>query len=418
MATAILGEDSLSDDIKYARLPSRGTQEIAYRFLNFAAGPNCRPGRDYPQVKRNGHHGEDGSTAESMLLVFINGLILSMASWNSMLHHLSDLSSSPGAVSTQISSSIGQNTDGTQKLERTPVAFSALLYDRYGQGLSIPSGAKVDEHSFESAVTELQELLDFVLGKYYTSASEPRKVNGHLKVVLVSHSIGVPLARLFVSTSVPSTLSRLSTVELAAHIFLDSNISTADYARLIPNPDAASFDPEILPPDASAEQLRDWRAIMLGRFAPNVQNPEGLSRTRVASLVPSASEPKLRNHLGVEGGGGARNTQTSPYLSVLGHHPAAFAAESERSTGLPGSLALAFIQPEWEKYNSELSSLVSGWKLLSKKGIVGAEDREKGSQPGVSLVYGAGHFIQRDRPDVVAQETFKMVQHVAGVFHE
>ena len=249
----------------------------------------------------------------------------------------------------------------------------AITYDRYGQVESISAEPdwKPVPHDIVSAGMELAGVISRLAGQYFPPPT------AFPKVILVSHSIGVPLVRVHEQNSEP---------RVYAHLFLDSNIANSDFVSIFPDPDAKGFDEKMLPDDASVEDLRMLRNKTAGIFSPEVRNSEGLDRRNLKELLPHAEEPKLI-------GPGRK----APWLSVVGHDPVAFADEGFRLTGTPRGLNEKFMQPVWDEYNAGLLKL-------------GDPDRTK----GVVIAKGAGHFIQRDNPTFVAEEVRELIEKVLG----
>lgn len=261
-----------------------------------------------------------------------------------------------------------------QSFAASPIAapIFAITYDRYGQGESVPKDQpswKPEPHDMLSAATELSEIFHLIVAKYFPST------NPTPKIIFVSHSIGVPLVRLH---------NQHHQTKAHAHLFLDSNIANTDFVSVFPDPDAADFDSLHLPDDTKMEDLRIMRERTKGMFHPSVPNSEGLDRRSLRSLLPHAHQPKL---LGPNG--------KSPFLTVIGHDPVAFAEEGLRLNGTPKGLNESYMQPTWDEYNKGLLEL-------------GNEQRTK----GVVIANGAGHFIQRDNPGCVAEEVRELIEKV------
>ena len=82
-------------------------------------------------------------------------------------------------------------------------------------------------------------------------------------------------------------------------------------------------------------------------------------------------------------------------MTVLGHDFEAFAEESLRTMGTPIGLSMKYSNPIWHKYNQGLALLTD--EKLSK---------------GPAQAKGCGHFIQRDGPVIVVNETLDLVDKV------
>jgi hypothetical protein len=104
----------------------------------------------------------------------------------------------------------------------------------------------------------------------------------------------------------------------------------------------------------------------------------------LAALVHStASRPGLNLMKGV----GSRK----PFLTVVGHDFETFAQQSSYS-GAPLATSGHYTHPYWHKYNGGLARLA-----------------EAGRSGGPLQAPHAGHFIQFDNPDFVAQEVDAML---------
>ena len=244
--------------------------------------------------------------------------------------------------------------------------ISALTYDRYGQGQSRPTDPtwKPEPHDLLSAVEELHGFISHITSKHFLTQPPT--------LFLASQSIGVPLARLY-DQHHPGLIS--------AHLFLDSNITNTDFISIYPDPDAPDFNASTLPSDTTIDDLRTMRDRTRKMFHPSVPNAEGLDRSNLAHLLPHSGRPALRAPHGKD-----------PFLTVVGHDPEAFAEEGFKLQGAPKGLNLQYMQPFWHAYNEGLCKLTDERRV---RGVVIAE--------------GAGHFVQRDRPGLVAQEIKELV---------
>ncbi|KPI37648.1 uncharacterized protein AB675_3992 [Cyphellophora attinorum] len=300
------------------------------------------------------------SSRTPVLLVFINGLMLPRKQWSATLNQLSTLLAS-----------------------RTKPIYT-LTYDRYGQGESrSPDNPdwKPTPHDLSAAATELDALLADTLATHAT------ELGPHPTLIFVSHSIGVPLARIHNQQTTNS--KHLA----AAHLFLDSNIANTDFISIFPDPDSPDFDPSIqLPEGTTPDDLRGLRQRTRAMFHPSIPNPEGLDRSNLAELLPNADKPTLR------GPEVSTGKETSPYLTVVGHDPVAFAQEGLRMQGTHVGFNEMYMQPVWDAYNEGLMELVAHKERV--KGVIIAE--------------GAGHFVQRDTPEVVARQVVDLIQRVEG----
>ena len=320
----------------FTSLPSKPQAELAYNYID---------------------NGSD------ILVAFINGLGLPAASW-------------ANAISLV----------GGQKP-------NFLTYDRFGQGQTtardpaddLPGKQPGYGHDLNDIVEDLHGLLEKV-------------VPGRPRIILVSASIGVHVARLY-DQRYPG--------KVAAHLMLDSNIANLTTSDILPDPDAAGFDEgRVLADDCTLQQYRDAYARAALIFNPGSKNPEGLDRRGIKALLPEASAPALSSFGG-----------RAPWLTVAGHEPTAFAVESEMLMKVPQSVTMKFTQQSvsppllvslgqtavclqsyrrvWEKYNEELLKL-------------GASDRTT----GVVFAPKASHFIQKDNPQFVATQVEDLLSKV------
>lgn len=229
------------------------------------------------------------TSSSDVLVVFINGLGLPAVSWNATISLVQSYST----------------------------ASNFLTYDRYGQGETTardPADATAADpsygHDLTSPVKDLDELLES-LGL----ASK--------KIILVSASIGVHIARLYAAAH-PERVS--------GHLMLDSNMGNIEMTAIWPDPAAPGF-PDILGDDFTLEQYQTAKTRLGRMFDSDAKNKEGLDRRNVKDLVPDASTPKLMGPRG------------PPWLTVAGHDPLSFAEESRKMVGTPDRVALAIMQP-------------------------------------------------------------------------
>ena len=247
---------------------------------------------------------------------------------------------------------------------------SMLAYDRYGQGMSDRDPADHGKgpghgHDCKDAADDLHFLIQEV-------ATEQMGIEvGQLHLVLVANSIGCAIARLYAHSH-----------PVAALLLLDSIMANSNF-DFWPDPDDSDFEEEELPTDVSVEVLREQRTKFAVIFHPNTINKEGLSRRSLAKLLPYSDRPML----GKEG--------NQPFLTVLGDEFEAFADETLLTMGTPIGLSMKYSNPIWQKYNQGLSLLTD--EKLSK---------------GPAQAKGCGHFIQRDSPSIVIDETLDLVDKV------
>ncbi|EPS45181.1 hypothetical protein H072_847 [Dactylellina haptotyla CBS 200.50] len=305
------------------------------------------------------------STASSTLVVFLNGLGLPQSHWWPCITHYLNHSATT-----------------------TPNHPAFLTYDRYGQGLTtdpdpqdsdttLPEGHR---HDITSVTHDLHGLLEFITTKNHHPYSLAQTT-----LILAANSIGCPIARYYAQLY-PGTVSGL--------LLLDSYMTDTTFVDLYPDPDAPQFDPSSLPEDVTVDDIRAARTGMGKLFHPKVVNKEGFWRGTITSLLPHSYEPKLLAPLRPMDMND--EPQPGPYLTVIGHDWDLFAEESIRMPGMTRAVAMNYTNPAWGQYNDGLLKITTG-------------DKSKGL-----IAKGAGHFVQRDRPDLVAEELARVVQLVKG----
>ncbi|KAK4187168.1 Alpha/beta hydrolase fold-1 [Podospora australis] len=281
----------------------------------------------------------------NVLVVFLNGLVLSRRAWSDTLTHLME-------------------NEGTSDI---PVP-ALLTYDRYGQGDSDPDPTDNPDsfpygHEVNAVVEDLHQLLtQFCASSFSTELASTR-------LVFVCNSIGCALARLY-AASYPCSVE--------AFLFLDSMMANTDFVSLFPDPDSPEFDHQKpLPGNVTAEDLRYTRKQFYEFFHPTAPNAEHLDRRRLAKVLPHADKPILPS------GPGDR----PPKLVVVGHDWDEFAEQCEKgSMKVPEAVINAYMNPAWADYNRGLNRLV--------------DNRER----EVKIAKGCGHFIQKDDPGYTAVE--------------
>ena len=249
----------------------------------------------------------------------------------------------------------------------TPAGFPSMLaYDRYGQGMTTDRDPQ-DEgkepghgHDCATAAKDLHYIIDEVAKK------QTGRYLQDYQIILVANSIGCAIARLYAQK-----------YHINGLLLLDSIMANSSF-DLWPNPDLPLQPDELgdIPHDVVREQRAKFAAI----FHPSVMNKEGLSRRNLAELLPYSDLPKL-------GDGEYR-----PWVTVVGHDFDAFAEESLRTMGTPKFLSMKYSNPAWDTYNRGLARLTD---LERSRGPIQAPD--------------CGHFIQRDNPEFVVDETLDLV---------
>ncbi|KAL9624067.1 MAG: hypothetical protein Q9160_001589 [Pyrenula sp. 1 TL-2023] len=405
----------LAGTLRHIALSSKPSSNLSYIYQHVTQNGWISFSQDNPRLYK-----------PHLLIVFINGLAYSMSSFTLAINRF--ISSLTLVASARI---------------------SVLAYDRYSSGLSTdpdpadhfspdPSRA----HDIAHVVRDLRELIDEVLhvhhgtpsrqpspsnaafrassspGPNYRSvypfATNPSTTNkdtytkrGTLSaspqsqppfhnegasandlpsLLLVGHSIGVPIARLF-ATTYPSTVIGL--------LLLDSTLTNTDFTSLFPDPSSPDFSTfTALPPGVPESALLTARASLARRFHPTVGNPQGLDRRNLHTLIPHPQPQPLPP--GPDG--------RPPFVTVIEHGWAAFIAENERGLDIDPRLAERYLLPAWRRYHEELRGLTSPERW-----------------GGVVEAVGAGHAVQVERSDVVGGRLKMMVEKVlleAGIVRD
>lgn len=181
---------------------------------------------------------------------------------------------------------------------------------------------------------------------------------------MVGSSIGCCIIRLFIEYATHAIDGGLGG---NAVLFLDSYIANTDFTSLFP---LASVD--------EPEALTRTRAIIARYFHPGVGNPERLSRSNAQVLLPSASDPKFPN-----------NTS----LVVVSHDPEYNAKDMVSRLGIDKACYLQYVQSAWDEYNDGLVQLSYNGRAVRAE--------------------NSGHFIHRDRPDLVMREIESVLSDMA-----
>ncbi|XDG07092.1 hypothetical protein ABKA04_006707 [Annulohypoxylon sp. FPYF3050] len=248
-----------------------------------------------------------------------------------------------------------------------------LTYDRYGQGKSArdPADDASDDgtHDIREVVSDLYKFVHHIYHEKILPSSQSQdtaRSEDMPRLILVAHSIGCVIARLFAATF-PRVVHGL--------LLLDSNIANSDLVSIFPDPDAPDFDPKDLPDDVTVAELRRVREEYRARFHPSVPNPEHLDRRNIATLLPAADAPKL-----VAFGDGG------PALTVVEHEWDFFAQEClDGPMRVPKSLTNKYMNPAWRKYHEGLVHITEPSKAW-----------------GPVNAFECGHFIQTKQYVMVA----------------
>ncbi|KAK0719086.1 Alpha/Beta hydrolase protein [Apiosordaria backusii] len=307
------------------------------------------------------------NSLSDVLVVFLNGLVLSRRAWSPAI--------------TYLLSRYSNNNN-----QQPP---TILTYDRYGQGDSDndptddPSALPYGHDAYQ-VVSDLHQLLT----QFIASSSCLSNLNS-TRLVFICSSIGCPLARLYAN-------AHAHQIQISAYLFLDSMIANTDFVSIFPDPDDPQFDPDSLPADISLQDLRYTRSQFYKFFHPTVPNAEHLDRRRLAEMLPFSDEPLLP--LAAVPGSGS-NDKKSPLLTVVGHDWDEFAEQCEKGTmTVPKRAINAFMNPAWASYNDGLAHLI----------------QPPENQTPVKIATGCGHFIQKDDPEFVAREIKHLLDNLQG----
>jgi len=284
------------------------------------------------------------------LVVFINGLGLPQSCWWPVI------------------------TLSLKHKQSPPPSF--LTYDRFGQGTTIdtdPSdvGKEVGHgHDIADVVYDLHSLLEEVALK------ELSKNTKDLTIIFVANSIGVSVARYY---------AQVYSGSISAFLLLDSTLANSDFVSIFPDPDAPDFDEKSLLGNLTREDIVAARKSTAAIFHPSVPNKEGFSRRNLGEYLPLSGGPRLAGPNG-----------QAPYITVVGHDFEQFADETLRMPGMKREVTILYTNPFWQKYNEDMLDITE-------------KDRGKGPiRPERS-----GHFIQKDRPDFVAQELLELLENLS-----
>lgn len=257
---------------------------------------------------------------------------------------------------------------------RLAPGYALLSYDRFGQGDTphLPGDTPVALRGGDAAARDLYELLR-ELGR----RGEPGFAGdlGAARIVLVAHSIGAAIARLLLagewrddghssSSQGKDLLDPRAAVKAA--LLLDPSIVNSDFVSLYPAP-ADGEDPELTRTREATRRV----------FHPSAPNAERFDRASFLRLLPLAEAPVLPG---------------PPRLTVVGHDPGVIFGEDAEKLGISTKYARQYIEPYWREYNEKLLLAVP-------------QDRRRGPV----VAERSDHFIQLDRPDLVADEIVRLV---------
>jgi pimeloyl-ACP methyl ester carboxylesterase len=286
------------------------------------------------------------SASPQPLLIFLTGLGLPQAFYYPIVNQLSSLPTHP----------------------------AMLTYDRFGQGATTdrdPLDANAEDpkhgHTVEHAVEDLYNL-NLAMN------------NEDLPVIFIANSLGCAIARLY-AEKYSNTVSGL--------VLLDSVLANSDFVSIFPDPDSSTINSSQLPEGITISEIIKTRQIVHRIFYPSQGSGEGLSRKNLASLLPSSDGPRLAYH---DGEGIKEGVGPGPWITVVGHGPQKFAEDSFKAMGIPIALTNQYANPYWHEYNVGLTKITSSERA---RGPIIAEK--------------AGHFIQKDDPELVFYEVKRML---------
>lgn len=297
------------------------------------------------------------------LIVFVNGLGLPAASWYPTIKLLSSLPAHP----------------------------SFLTYDRYGQGASTdrdPLDKDAEDpkhgHTIVDVVEDLQHLIDAIC-----KAQDLYRDGNAPPIIFVANSIGCAIARVY-ADKFPNTVSGL--------LLLDSVIANTDFVSIFPDPEDLKGGSADLPEGVTLEDLVKTRQTVRMIFHPSQGSAEGLSRKNLKTLLPSSEGPRLIYNDGALGVAG-EDLEKGPWVTVVGHGLDKFAEDSLKGMKIPIALNNIYTDPYWHAYNLGLTKITS-------------QNRARGP----ILAEKAGHFVQKDDPELVFDEIKGMLgrMNIAG----
>lgn len=323
--------------------------------------------------------------AASVAIVFVNGLGRPMAAWDA----------------------------ARARLPAATAAYTTVAYDRFGQGATPPLPADVPDalRDAAAAARDLRELLGALAargvlagtgvssagagaadtddagvgagaGDVEERAEEDQARPGEeeeIKIILVAHSIGVAIARLFMVDNGGGghrdgdgkSTRRGPPFRVAAALFLDPSPVNTDWVSLYP-----------APREGEPADLTETRDATRRIYHPDAPNAERFNRRTLAALLPRADAPALPG---------------DPRVTVVAHDPPVAFGEASEKAGIHPKYALRYVEPYWQEYN---------------RGLLESVPPEK--RRGPLMAEGADHFIQVCRPDMVADEIEHLVKIVTS----
>lgn len=244
----------------------------------------------------------------------------------------------------------------------SPISF--LTYDRFASGLTKDKDPIQADAEFGNDLNSVVDDLHAILAQTTSDST---------RLILVGNSIGCAIARQY-TARYPG--------KVAGVLLLDSILANNDQQDdLIPNPSSPEFDPATLPPGLTVDDLTRSRTAF-HVYSPDIPNRQGFDRRNMHQILPYANQPKLE---GVDG--------RPPKVIVVGHDPAYFIQDSAVRMQISEVGLRNYVQPVWERYNEGLTQLGD-------------------CEEGVKIAQGAGHFVQVDKPQFVADEISKLLKSV------
>jgi len=244
------------------------------------------------------------------------------------------------------------------------------MYDRIGQPTSIGRNEDIPGrpggHGRDclDAAHDLRDAIISVAEKHL--GISPEKVNT-LRIITVASSVSCAIARLY-ATEYPKTVM--------AMVLLDSTLANSDTVSVFPDPDSPDFSSENLPAGVTTELCADSRKKIFPVYGSESKNPEGLWRGTLPDLLPHADSPKIQG-----------SDPGTPYVTVIQHDPEIFPPQVQQTVGLAEIMTREYFDPAWHRYHQGLAKITT--PDLSK---------------GPIIAKGCGHLIQRDNPQLVADE--------------